>query len=154
MIQVNFYSFKELSKEAQYKAISTNFEKLYDICSYFDNIDMSKSIQKFCDMLDIQFDSNYNLYFYDVDDISIEDLKDIKDCDITGVYTDTYITDIIQRWVQDSESIKDMFSNIAQSCNNFFDKIASTEYIAECLLNDFENIYFTEDGKLIYINHE
>ena len=154
MIQINFYSFKELSKEAQYKAITTNFEKLYDICSYFDNIDMSKSIQKFCDMLDIGYNSDYGLYFKDIDSISIEDIRNIKDCDIIGVYTDSYITDIIQQGIKENKSVREILTNIAQNCDNFFDKIASTEYIAECLTYNFENIYFTENGKLIYISHE
>ena len=128
------------------------YKKLFNVCSYTADLDLDNSIKHFCLILGIDYGSNYD--FKDYEDISIEDIRNIKDCDITGVITDCYITDVIQQGIKDNKSIKDIFNNITKSCNDFFDKIVSDEYIAECLLNDFDHIYFSEDGKTIHFNYE
>lgn len=166
-LEVKLYSFSELSKEAQEKAIE-QYRKSQN--GYFDDYDAANTFEKFAEIFNIsRYDIDYlepyrNEYkinlAYDVLNLSgvrlykyiVNNYKDIltKDYPLTGVFYDEAILQPIYNFLKRPYDIT--FFELIKKCINSFCKAEdieyqnSNEYISELL--EISEYQFLENGKL------
>jgi hypothetical protein len=169
-LEIKLYSFLELSKEAQEKAIE-QYRKSQN--GYFDDYDAANTFEKFAKIFNInKYDIDYlepyrNNYKTNLDDAVLDlsgvklykyivnNYKDIlsKDCPLTGVFYDEAILQPIHNFLkkpyQDINFYKLLDRCIKSFCEAVADDIQnqnSDNYISEFLeANEYQ---FLESGKI------
>jgi len=163
-IEIQVYSFNELSEKAQEKVINSFIE---DNCFEYIFEDASETVDKFFELFpatykNIDFLEPYrnDIRFYNIfeqkelgDQLnSIKSLV-IGDCPLTGMCYDMDILEPILEYYKDSTkytNLEDLINacvnNLCKSVQNEYEACITKEGIQEtCEANDY---YFTSEGKL------